>query len=187
MTAHSLRVFSLTGAIAVLAAAAAGCAKKPVTKVPPPVGTTAAPTPTQAPAAATPALQPASPQLGVSEDLVKQCRLQLEPANAPNFEFDQFSLLPEDRAVLERVATCVTRGPLKGRTLRLVGRADPRGTQEYNLGLGDRRANTVGTFLERLGVARTQLATATRGDLDATGSDETTWRHDRRVDIVLAN
>jgi peptidoglycan-associated lipoprotein len=128
-----------------------------------------------------------SPQLGVASDLAAQCQLQLAPTHAPNFEYDEFSLLPEDRAVLDRVATCITKGPLKGRALRLVGRADPRGTQEYNLGLGDRRAHTVGTYLARLGVASTQLATVTRGDLDAAGKDEAGWREDRRVDIVLAN
>ena len=158
------------------------CSKKPVTKVPQPVGT--APTPTKA---ADAAVTPASPQLGISDDLAKQCQLHLQPGQAPKFEYDEFSLLPEDRAVLERLATCVTNGPLKGRKLQLVGRADPRGTEEYNLGLGDRRANTVGSYLQRLGVARTQLAATTRGDLDARGTDEPSWRSDRRVDIVLHN
>lgn len=168
---------------AVAVFAAVGCSKKQVTKVPPPANTTPVATPSSTATTTT----PASPQLGVSQDLATECRLQLEPSRAPTFEYDQFSLLPEDRALLERVATCVTSGPLKGRSLQLVGRADPRGTQEYNLGLGDRRANTVSSFLERLGVSRTQLATTTRGALDATGSDEASWRRDRRVDIVLRN
>lgn len=167
----------------VFALLAAACSKKQVTTVSPSPGTTPAP-PSKSPIAAT---APASPQLGVSDELAKQCHLQLAPANAPNFNYDRFVLLPEDRAVLERLATCITTGPLKGRSVQLVGRADPRGTAEYNLGLGDRRAHTVSSFLERLGVGRAQLATATRGDLDATGSDESSWQRDRRVDIILRN
>ena len=165
--------------------ALSGCAKKQVVATTPPIaGTKPAPQPT--PAAST-TTTPASPQLGVGTDLAQQCKLQLTPTSAPTFDYDEFALLPEDRAVLERLATCVTSGPLKGRALQLVGRADPRGTQEYNLGLGDRRASTVSSFLERLGVARTQLAKTTRGDLDAQGTNETSWRQDRRVDIILRN
>lgn len=172
---------------AVVVLVIAACSKKPqtTTTTPQPADTRPVPVPTTPAAAAS--TQAASPQLGVSQDLAKQCRLHFTPTEAPQFAYDEFALLPEDRAVLERVATCITSGPLKGRTLQLVGRADPRGTQEYNLGLGDRRANTVSTYLQRLGVATTQLATATRGDLDAKGTDEASWRTDRRVDIVLRN
>jgi peptidoglycan-associated lipoprotein len=161
----------------------AACGSKPAAKT-----VVTAPPAAPAPAAvAKPAVAPASPQLGVSADLAAQCQLQLAPAQSPNFDYDQFALMPEDRVVLERVATCITKGPLKGRGLRLVGRADPRGTQEYNLGLGDRRAHTVSAYLARLGVTQAQLATVTRGDIDAAGKDEAGWREDRRVDLVLAN
>jgi peptidoglycan-associated lipoprotein len=78
-------------------------------------------------------------------------------------------------------------GALKGKAVSLVGRADPRGTEEYNLGLGSRRASSVSTYLERLGVGQPQLAVTTRGALDATGTDESGWQKDRRVDIMLQN
>lgn len=175
------RISAFTFALAVLALA--GCQKKQVTKVETPTGTT----PTASASAQVTPVKAASPRLGISEDLAKQCQLYFEPTKTPHFEYDDTALLPQDREVLDRVATCVTTGPLKGRGLELVGRADPRGTQEYNLALGDRRASSVRTYLQRLGVAPTQLATKTRGDLDATGQDESSWRHDRRVDIVLRN
>ena len=128
----------------------------------------------------------ASPNVGVSDDLAKQCRLSLSSRDeAPKFEFDQFQLLAEDRNVLEQVAQCLTRGPLRGKQVQLVGRADPRGTDEYNLGLGTRRAASVSGFLQRLGVPSQQLQPSTRGDLDATGADESGWRTDRRVDLEL--
>ena len=69
--------------------------------------------------------------------------------------------------------------------MSLIGRADPRGTEEYNLGLGSRRAHSVHQYLARLGVGAPQLAVTTRGALDATGSDESTWKQDRRVDVQL--
>jgi len=140
------------------------------------------------PVAATPVARPtpASPNLAVSGELGKRCALHFhERHEAPRFDFDHFELLPEDRDVLDQVATCLTSGALKGKKLELVGRADPRGTEEYNLALGDRRATSVGDYLKRLGVAATQVATTTRGALDASGRDEATWRVDRRVDLEL--
>ena len=76
-------------------------------------------------------------------------------------------------------------GPLKGKAVSLIGRADPRGTEEYNMGLGSRRASSVGKYLEHLGVGEPQLAVTTRGALDATGTDEASWANDRRVDVQL--
>ena len=71
--------------------------------------------------------------------------------------------------------------------MQLVGHTDPRGTDEYNLGLGTRRAESVRTYLQRLGVPATRLGPTTRGELDASGSDEAGWQRDRRVDLQLAN
>ena len=162
----------------------AGCHKHAAVQAP----HAAAPPPPRPKPAPTVAVveQPASPNLAVSEDLARQCALQVDSRErAPKFDFDNFQLLPEDRDVLDRVATCFTTGPLRGKHLKLVGRADPRGTEEYNLGLGTERANTVRQYLERLGVADAQLAESTRGALDARGHDDTTWREDRRVDLDL--
>lgn len=125
--------------------------------------------------------------LSVSDDLARSCALRIDATRAPKFDYDEATLLSDDRDLLEQVAACVTTGPLKGHVVRLVGRTDPRGTDEYNLGLGERRANAVGDFLSRLGVPSSQLAETTRGEIDARGSDEGTWRLDRRVDLELAN
>ncbi|MEO8704093.1 MAG: OmpA family protein [Kofleriaceae bacterium] len=129
---------------------------------------------------------PASPSLGVTNDLVEECMLKLRDVSmTPKFDYDESDLLPTDKEVLEAVATCVVSGPLTGRSLQVVGRADPRGTTEYNLGLGTKRANVVAAYLKRVGVPAKQIATTTRGDLDATGRDESSWRTDRRADIEL--
>ena len=91
--------------------------------------------------------------------------------------------MPDDRDVLAQVAQCLTTGPLKGHSVKLVGRADPRGTQEYNMALGERRSNAVVKYLSGLGVGAGQLRETSRGALDATGNDDATWRQDHRVDI----
>lgn len=173
------RVFGTTLVVAAVAVGCGGKAKK-----------TEVATPTQPASVETAPIEPAaaSPQLGVSDDLAKQCELKFSSVpEAPKFDYDNFTLLPQDREVLEQVARCLTEGPLAGRKVDLVGRADPRGTQEYNLGLGTRRASTVKDYLRRLGVGQGQISTNTRGDLDASGADESSWREDRRVDLKLVN
>lgn len=149
----------------------AGCAKKPNARV------------------ATDDLETHSGRLkrsnvNVSDELLTKCQIQFGNADrAPKFDFDEASLLPEDRDILEQVAKCVTVGPMKGRKLSLVGRADPRGETEYNLLLGQNRADTVRDYLSHLGVGEEHLAQTSRGELDAEGTDEASWARDRRVDI----
>jgi peptidoglycan-associated lipoprotein len=106
---------------------------------------------------------------------------------APKFDFDQSKLSSNDRHVLDQVATCLTTGPLKGHTVSLVGRADPRGESEYNMNLGAERAMSAKGYLERLGVQQSRVQDTSRGALDATGHDAESWRLDRRVDIELAD
>jgi len=129
----------------------------------------------------------AEPAVHVSGDLERACKIVVGTVSeAPKFDFDDTALLPEDRAVLDQVAKCVTVGPLKGRALKLTGRADNRGTAEYNLALGAHRANAVERYLAADGVAQPKLHETSRGELDAKGNDDTARRADRRVDIDLA-
>lgn len=128
-----------------------------------------------------------SPTLAISADIAKLCGIKTSGTANPTFDYDKDDLAPEDRAVLDQLAQCLMTGALKGKTVALVGRADPRGTEEYNMGLGSRRAGAVSTYLARLGVGEPQLQATTRGALDATGTDEAGWQKDRRVDIQLAN
>jgi peptidoglycan-associated lipoprotein len=122
----------------------------------------------------------------VTDDIRKLCHIQVDNVDrAPKFDYDDADLLPEDRDVLEQIARCVTTGPLKGRHLSLVGRCDPRGEDEYNMVLGEYRAETVHDYLAKLGVDPAQMAKTSRGEIDAEGKDEDGWRRDRRVDIAL--
>lgn len=122
----------------------------------------------------------------LDDDIMRLCSIHIDNVDrAPKFDFDDAELLPEDRDILEQVAKCVTTGPLKGRKLALVGRADPRGDTEYNMVLGEFRADSVQTYLSNLGVEPNNMMKTSRGELDAEGSDDESWQRDRRVDVLL--
>jgi peptidoglycan-associated lipoprotein len=91
------------------------------------------------------------------------------------------------RTVLEQLATCFNDGPLKGESMKLVGHTDPRGEDEYNLVLGERRADGVRKALSKLGLAESRVSTTSRGEIEAKGSDEASWKDDRRVDVRLSH
>jgi peptidoglycan-associated lipoprotein len=122
----------------------------------------------------------------ISDEILRTCKIDFSNVDrAPKFDFDRSELQSEDRDVLAQVAKCVTTGPLGGRALHLVGRADPRGEVEYNMVLGSSRANSVARYLEGLGVSAAKVTESSRGKLDATGTDEAGWQRDRRVDLEL--
>ncbi len=157
---------------------------------PPPKTAKAVPHATAKPPVTTSAEVPAAPKvsssLSVSDEIVRACNIEFGSVErAPKFDFDRSDLLLDDREVLGQIAKCLTNGPLKGRRIQLVGRADPRGEEEYNMSLGERRAASVKEYLTGLGVANDNVALTSRGELDATGTDELGWQRDRRVDVNL--
>jgi len=171
----------------VLAAAFAGCSKDKKTATTPSDKPDPAASKETKPAPNVTQDQQVSPTLAISGDILAACGIKAVASANPKFDYDKDELTAEDRAVLDQVATCLTTGALKGKAVALIGRADPRGTEEYNLGLGSRRSESVSQYLTRLGVQKTQLGVTTRGALDASGSDEAGWAQDRRVDIQLAS
>lgn len=122
--------------------------------------------------------------VNVSQDVRLICNID-DSEKSPKFDFDSSSLSSTDREVLQLVAKCMTEGPLKGKNVQLVGRADARGETEYNMGLGESRATAAHKYLTTLGVGNERLSETSRGELDATGKDEEGYRKDRRVDIRL--
>jgi peptidoglycan-associated lipoprotein len=99
------------------------------------------------------------------------------------FGLDRAAVAPAERAKLDAAIKWLTDNPEKN--LVLVGHCDWRGTAEYNLGLGDRRANAVKAFLISKGAAATRLETLSKGSTDAKqGGGESEWQKDRRVDFV---
>jgi len=142
---------------------------------------------TQATEPAPPAPPPPSDQtLNVGPTLRKACGID-DVARAPKFDFDKYNLSSNDRDIASQVATCLTTGALKGHSVSLVGRADPRGKEQHNLNLGEQRATAFKNYLVQVGVDQTRIRDSSRGALDAVGYDEASWRIDRRVDIELAD
>lgn len=140
---------------------------------------------TQAPADAT--AQEREMTVQVSKPLRERCSLPDSPQDAPRFEYDQATLRASGRNVLDDVATCLKDGPLKGESITLVGRADPRGTAEYNQDLAQSRAAATRNYLAQRGVPSEQMKLMARGEAGAQGHDEATWALDRRVDIELGD
>jgi len=124
------------------------------------------------------------------EDCVKGfCTKEKAPAPPPSecrldavfFDFNESALTTEATATLAHDVDCLKK---VGRVATLTGHTDPRGTQEYNLALSERRAQSVRDHLGRLGADGTKLTILPRGALDAKGTDEPSWAQDRRVDFT---
>jgi peptidoglycan-associated lipoprotein len=162
--------------LAIVVPSACGGSPPPPPKEPS-VVTTAAPKPQ-------PPQKKSDQQVNLSKDIRDACKID-DSDRTPKFDFDSNQLSSSDRDILSQVATCLTTGPLKGRAIQLVGRADPRGETEYNMSLGGSRATTVIKYLAGLGVDQGKMSETSRGELDATGKDEEGWRRDRRVDLSL--
>ena len=171
----------VTGLCPIVLALVTGCHAA----APPPVTPVAYVAPPVVVAAPAPAPIP-STVVHVAPDILTACGIQDAPSGkSPLFAFDSAALSSDDERLLGEVATCLGTGPLSGRTLKLIGRADPRGTEEYNASLGDRRASRVQRYLEHHGMVAANIRETSRGALDATGNDENGWMLDRRVDVDL--
>ncbi len=120
--------------------------------------------------------------VNISEDIRRACGISEAEAK---FDFDSASIRQGDAPVLDKLAQCFSTGALAGRSMRLVGHADPRGDEEYNLVLGGRRSDAVKKYLLGAGLKDAQAQTTSRGEMDAEGTDESSWANDRRVDVVL--
>jgi peptidoglycan-associated lipoprotein len=127
---------------------------------------------------------PNQSSIRISEDIKKACGLSDADAH---FAYNSDAVRESDRAILKKLADCFTTGPLKGRQMNLVGHADPRGDEEYNLLLGGRRADNVKGAIIAAGMDQAKVTSTSRGEMDAKGTDEASWAEDRRVDILLGN
>lgn len=118
----------------------------------------------------------------VSRMSVDQLARELEQVgDTVYFEFDQYALSPEGRVVIERQAALLTESPSVA--VRINGHTDERGTREYNLALGDRRANSVKDYLVALGVEPSRISTVSYGEERpaVVGSTDSVWARNRRA------
>lgn len=98
------------------------------------------------------------------------------------FEFDSSQLQPATRAALDAQAAALRKS---NRAIRLEGHADERGTREYNLALGERRAKAVADYLAIQGVPRSRIEVISYGEERPVSlrSDEQGWALNRRVEL----
>lgn len=177
---------ALTGLLVVLFALAGlglltGCAKKEVR--------TDMPAPEVAQAVAEAATQPAGP----SEDELREQKLREERERKRmmflnemvHFDFDKYNIRPDAAEVLKRKAEWLKENPEV--KVIIEGHCDERGTNQYNLALGERRANSSKQFLIKLGIAAERMETISYGEerpLDP-GHNEEAWAKNRRAQFVI--
>jgi len=116
---------------------------------------------------------------GIDRNSPNPCGLE-----AAIFDFASPTLRSEDQEALKQFAECV-KGQAK--KLFLEAHADSRGTEEYNIMLTDKRGNGVKKFLEDLGVGGDKMTVISKGDLEASGTDDTSMQKDRRVEFIFGD
>lgn len=164
---------TLMGALALGA-----CKKEAPADIPPPPRDIVTPAPTP-----TPTMRP-GPVPGTQGHFTAA----MSGADTIYFDTDQFNVDSQDAAALRRQAEYLTQYPTARATVE--GHADERGTRDYNLALGERRANAAKNYLVSLGVSESRLTTVSHGEERpaAVGADETAWARNRRaVTVMIAN
>ncbi len=101
------------------------------------------------------------------------------------FDFDKYNIRPDATATLDRQASWL--GQFPQNNVQIEGHTDERGTREYNLALGQRRANAAREYLVARGVAGNRISTISYGKdrPAALGSDEAAWAQNRRAVTVV--
>ncbi|HZV19049.1 MAG TPA: peptidoglycan-associated lipoprotein Pal [Sphingobium sp.] len=155
------------------ALALSACSKKAPEALPPAPADTTPP----APPAATPT--PSGPTPGSQADFLASVT-----SDRVFFDVDKSDIDDKSRATLRSQAEWLQRYPQKRITIE--GHCDERGTREYNLALGERRANAAKNYLAALGIDPSRITTISYGKErpEALGSDESAWAQNRRAVTV---
>ena len=182
--------------IAVLVAAlgAGACSKKkpPIARpMPPPVGTGTTSNPPPAPPTPVPDTTPMPPEPKITDDPLVSGDLDVINKNSPFqpvfFLLDSFAIEGPAQAALTANAEILKKYPTW--VITLEGHCDERGTAEYNLALGEKRALAARTYLVSLGVPADRLRTVSYGKefpFDP-GHDESAWSKNRRAHFVVTS
>ena len=142
----------------------------------------------EAPVASTPVAQPTDPR-----DVRPIETGSVDPLNDPKgvlakrsvyFDYDSYVVRDDGKSVVENHSGYLNKN--KGRKILIQGNTDERGGTEYNLALGQKRAEAVRKSMATLGVAESQMEAVSLGEEKpkAMGSGEAAWAENRRADIV---
>ena len=181
-------------AVIAMAFVASGCSKKQVVKeeaagiplaaapvpapAPPPAPTPAPVPPPVPPPAPAPAPVPALAPAPKAEEAIDLASLRLQ------FAFDDYNLSTKAKENLEKLGAWMNRNPQT--KIQIEGHTCEIGTAEYNLALGERRASSAKTYLERLGISPNRLSTISYGEERpmAPNKDEANRSKNRRDEFV---
>lgn len=190
------RLMWLSATVLIVVLIAIGCSKKVPPPPPPPPAPPPAPTAPPPPPPPPPATKPvpppppaAPPRAPTEEELFLKKSLADLNAEMPladvTFDYDQFNVRDDQRGVLQKNADYMRRWT----TVRVMieGHADARGTNEYNLALGTRRATAVRDYMVGLGIAVDRLAIVSKGEEEPLCREDTEACHERnrRVHFVI--
>lgn len=176
MMNHKTKIIAIAAGLALTA----GCAKRAPEQLPPPPVDSGTPTDSYTPSGPGTVGQGVIP--GSRADF-----LQNVSSDVVYFATDSHTLDAEARSILDRHASWLSANPSVAVTIE--GHADERGTREYNLALGDRRANAAKNYLAARGIPASRLNTTSWGKERpvAEGSNESAWAQNRRAVTVVPN
>ena len=101
-----------------------------------------------------------------------------------HFDFDRYDIRADARSILDQNVKCLEEAPSV--EIILEGHADERGTQEYNLALGEKRANAVKSYLRNMGIDPSRMITRSKGENEplCTERTESCYARNRRVEFI---
>lgn len=187
-----MRTLVLVSSAVVVGLGVAGCHHRvPAAAVPqtaPPVAAVRTPPPAPAPAPAVRARSESPAPLSDDELFRRKSLAEINaerPLGDVFFEYQKDEIRDEGRAVLQQDATWLARHP--STRINIEGHCDERGTAEYNLALGSRRAEAVRSYLVTLGVSNDRLMVMSYGKEApfCTGDSETCWSQNRRDHFII--
>lgn len=155
------------------AGALGACSKKAPETLPPP--------PVDSGAQTTPPVQSAGPQVGSQDHF----RNAVNGQTVIYFDLNRFNISTQSAATLQTQAQYFAQYPQL--TFTVEGHADERGTREYNLALGERRANAAKNYLTSIGIDASRISVVSYGKERpvALGSNEEAWAQNRRAASVI--
>ena len=174
----------------VIAIGAASCAKKAPEAAPPPPPPPAAPVAPPAPPAPPPPAPPPAAPRALSEDEIFAGKSldqlnQERPLGDVYFNLDESTIRDDARGPLQKNAEWMKRW--SSTRVTVEGHADERGSSEYNLALGERRASAVREYLTSLGIGADRISIVTKGKESpfCTDSNESCWQQNRRGHFII--
>jgi peptidoglycan-associated lipoprotein len=171
-----------TTSLVVLSLVAACASEQKKEEAAPGVAPAPAPRAAPAPAPSVPSAQPTQPAPVAGSPLNDPKSMLFK--RSVFYDYDQYSIKTDYRSLVEAHARYLRDNP--GANITIEGNCDERGSREYNIALGQRRAEGVKSMLKVLGVPERQVETVSLGEEKpkASGHDEQSWSQNRRSDIV---